>query len=145
MQSEASDEQRVWERTCHDAVTSDVLWKLDAYRGALFLLHLARGDCRQLGAARFDRIVDQLLSAAGSVSANLSEGYSRSTRADRVRFLGYALGSTRECVSWYLAVQGEISDAVIDARLALLARLRAMVLGLTRALRGKGPNTAFEP
>jgi hypothetical protein len=47
-----SDEQRAWELTCSRAVTSDVLWKLDAYRAALFLLHVSRGDCKALRAAR---------------------------------------------------------------------------------------------
>src|SRR5689334_25050604 len=97
-----SDEQRKWELACSSAITSDVIWKLDAYRAALFLLHVARGDCQVLRAARpNEEIAAQLLSAAASVSAHLGEGYSRGTRADRLRFLGYALGSTRECVSWF--------------------------------------------
>ena len=75
-----------WETTCSTAFTSDVLWKLDAYRAALFLIHSARTDARDLRARGMSRrLTDQLLEAAGSVSGNLSEGYSRPTRADRLR------------------------------------------------------------
>ena len=137
MTSRDSDEQRAWESTCSPAITSDVIWKLDAYRAALFLLHVARGDCQALRAARpDDRIASQLLTAAASVSANLSEGYSRATRADRLRFLGYALGSARECLSWYEAARGVLPDEGVDARLALVTRLRSLLLGLIRSLRG---------
>src|SRR5689334_5601699 len=94
------EEQLAWERTRPAAITSDVLWKLDAYRVALYLIHLARQDCRRGRAARADPwLLSQLVRATGSISANLSEGYSRSTRADRLRFLAYALSSTRESVS----------------------------------------------
>ena len=143
MPNPISDEQRSWELTCSPAITSDVIWKLDAYRAALFLLHVARGDCKALRAAQpDDRVAPQLLSAAASISAHVGEGYSRSTRADRLRFLGYALGSTRECVSWFEAARGVLPDAVIEERLVLVMRLRSLLLGLIRSLRrgGGGPN-----
>jgi four helix bundle protein len=144
MPNRISDEQRAWELTCSPAITSDVLWKLDAYRAALFLLHVSRDDCKALRAARPDeKIAPQLLSAAASISAHLGEGYSRATRADRLRFLGYALGSTRECVPWFEAARGVLLDPVIEGRLVLVMRLRSLLLGLIRSLRdggGRGPN-----
>jgi four helix bundle protein len=143
MPNPISDEQRAWELNCSAAITSDVIWKLDAYRAALFLLHVSRGDCKALRAAYPDeKIAPQLTSAAASISAHLGEGYSRATRADRLRFLGYALGSTRECVSWFEATRGVLSDAVLEERLVLIMRLRCLLLGLIRSLRrgGGGPN-----
>ena len=129
-----------WEATCSTAFTSDVLWKLDAYRAALFLVHLARTDARDLRARGMSRrLTDQLLEAAGSVSGNLSEGYSRPTRADRLRFLSYALGSGRECQSWYFTAADDLTAEVIENRLQLLARIRSLLLGLTRAARGRMP------
>jgi len=78
----------------------DVIWKLDVYRSALFMLEVARDDLGALSADRPEAAIGaQLLRSAGSISANIGEGYSRSTRADRLRFLGYGLGSTRECTS----------------------------------------------
>jgi len=141
-----TEQQREWERTCPEAITSDVLWKLDAYRAALFLQHLSRADCRGIRAAKCAPTVeDQLRAAAGSVSAHLSEGYSRSTRADRLRFLGYALGSIRECVSWYQSVRDILPDLVIDERLTLIMRTRTMLLGFIRSIReGGGGSGTFE-
>src|SRR5688572_1285033 len=104
MSNQAPVAQLTWESTCSPAITSDVIWKLDAYRAALYLLHTAGEDRRALRASSLDdAVANQLLRAAGSVSANLAEGYSRSTRTDRLRFLSYALGSARECTTWYEA------------------------------------------
>ena len=139
MPNRISDEQRAWELTCSRALTTDVIWKLDAYRAALFLLHVSRGDCQVVRAARPDDTTPpQLTSAAASASAHLSEGYSRSTRADRLRFLGYSLGSARECVSWYEATRGVLPDETIEERLMLVMRVRSLLLGLIRSLRGDG-------
>jgi four helix bundle protein len=44
---------------------------------------------------------DQLYRALGSISANIAEGYSRSTGKDQARFLEYSLGSARESRDWY--------------------------------------------
>jgi hypothetical protein len=44
------------------------------------------------------------------------------------------LGSTRECVSWYEAARGVLLDPVIEARLALVMRLRSL-FGMIRSLR----------
>lgn len=140
-----TDEQRDWEATCSFAITSDVIWKLDAYRAALFLLHVSRADCKVLRAARpGETVAAQLTSAAASISAHLGEGYGRATRADRLRFFGYALGSTRECVAWFEAARGVLPDPVIDERLVLVMRLRALLLGMIRSLRDSGP-PRFEP
>jgi four helix bundle protein len=147
MPNRSSDEQRAWEMTCSPAITSDVIWKLDAYRAALFLLHVSNGDGQALRAARPDeKAASQLTEAAASISSHVGEGYSRATRADRLRFLGYALGSTRECVSWYLAARGALTDEVIEERLVLVMRLRSLILGMIRSLRrdDHGPSQ-FEP
>ncbi|MDQ6635203.1 MAG: four helix bundle protein [Gemmatimonadota bacterium] len=142
MPSRIAYEQRAWELTCSPAITSDVLWKLDAYRAALLLLHVSRGDCKTLRARPDETVAPQLMSAAASISAHLGEGYSRATRADRLRFLGYALGSTRECVAWFEAARGVLLDSVIDERLVLVMRLRSLLLGLIRSLRGNGGGPA---
>ena len=142
-----SDEQLAWERACPESITSDVIWKLDLYRAALYLQHAARCDCRALRALHHDEdTLQQLTQAAGSISANLSEGYSRSTTADRLRFLTYALGSVRECVPWYQSVRDVIPDDTIDERLRLIARIRALLLGMIRSIRqNRPPKTDFEP
>src|SRR4051794_36413938 len=128
--SHSSDEQLAWEASCSRAITSDVIWKLDAYRAALFLVHEAHGDCAILRAALpGDETASQLRRAAGSISANIGEGYSRWSRKDRARILGYALGSARECVTWYESSRGVIADDIVEERLVLVTRIRSLLLG----------------
>jgi four helix bundle protein len=141
-----SPEQLAWEHRCSRAITSDAIWKLDVYRDALFLLHLAQSDCQSLREVRGTEVVTgQLSRAAPSVSANLSEGYSRSTRSDRLRFVDYALGSVRECVTWYESARGSMPDETIEDRLALLMRIRAQLLGVIRSSRERQNKAHFEP
>ena len=133
---EPSAEQLAWERTCSRAITSDTLWKLDVYRAALFLLHCARADLRSIPGLRSeDELADQLLTAAASVSAHIGESYGRWSVADQLKFLGYALGSVRECISWYNGSRDRLSNAVVDEREMLIARIRALLLGYIRSLR----------
>jgi four helix bundle protein len=140
-------DQLAWERDCPKAITSDPIWKLVAYRTAFFLLDLARKDAGEAAKRGLSpELTTQLLRAVASISANLAEGYSRSTRADRLRFYGYALGSVRECPSWYRAVQDALSADICTHRLDVLARTRALLLGLIRSTRTpNSPRTDFEP
>ncbi len=138
-------QQAAWERTCHEAITSDVIWKLDVYRASLFLLHLARADAKLVAKHSLDHeLAGQLLHAAGSVSANIGEGFSRSSRADRLRFLDYALGSDRESMSWYYAAADVFPTDTVDDRMILLARIRSLLLGLIRSTRARA-RRPFEP
>ncbi len=130
--------QEEWETTVPPAVSRDLLWKLHVYRAALFLLHGALTDAKTLRRSRRDAIAAQLVRAAGSVSANIAEGYSRSGPADRVRLLDYALGSARECITWYQASADVLPATTLDARHQLLSRIRGMTLRLITAQRARG-------
>jgi four helix bundle protein len=139
MPNHDTEQQLAWERTCPAAITSDVLWTLDVYRASMYLIHLTRGDRRLMRASRADlTLMSQLIRAVASISANLAEGYSRSTRPDRLRFLDYALGSARECIPWYEALRDDALDAIIDERMDMVARVRSMLLGLMQSLRKDG-------
>ena len=114
---EPSVEQLAWERTVSRAIASDTIWKLDVYRASVFLIHCAREDIRSIpGLRSADELADQLLTAAASVSAHISEGYGRWGTADQLKFLGYALGSVRECISWYEGSRDRLAHAVVDDR-----------------------------
>jgi four helix bundle protein len=140
-------DQLTWERGFPEAITSDSIWNLQAYRTALFLLDHARGDIRPgLKRGLYHEIAAQLLESVASISANISEGYSRPTRADRLRIFGYALGSLREAVSWYRAATDFLSPGVADHRLDLIAQIRRLLLGLIRSTRARSPQRReFEP
>jgi four helix bundle protein len=91
-------EYATWESTVPQAITTDRLWRVRAYRLALFVADASWYDATLLVRDRRTRsLADQLYRSAGSVSANIAEGYSRGTGPDRCRVLEYALGSAREC------------------------------------------------
>jgi four helix bundle protein len=146
-QASAPLDQLEWERSYPDSITSDAIWKLHVYRTALYLLDLARGDVRQGLTRGLDReLAAQLLRAVASISANIAEGYSRSTRGDRLRFFGYALGSLRECPSWYRASSDFLPPGAGDDRLRVVARIRPLLLGIIRSTRARShPRHEFEP
>src|SRR5436305_7258262 len=91
-----------WAKTVPEAITSDMLWKLQAYRLALFAADLGWSDVTKLiGDKRTVALSDQLYRALGSISANIAEGYSRESNKDMARYYEYALGSARESRDWY--------------------------------------------
>jgi four helix bundle protein len=125
-----------WESRQHEAITGDPVWRLNCYREALFLLEGVRQDVKELGRpAAHVGAASQLLSAVGSVAANIAEGYGRPTTADRVRFFSYALGSAREAIAWYMTIRPSTDDAGVEERIVRLARIRRMLIGLLTRLR----------
>jgi four helix bundle protein len=141
------EDQLEWERRCPTAITSDAIWKLNVYRAALYLLHLVRTDVRFALKHRLDpELAGQLLRAVASISANIGEGFGRSTRSDRLRFFGYSLGSLRESVSWLLATADYLPPTACDARIDVIGRTRPLLLGLIRSTRERtNPRREFEP
>ena len=118
-----------WERTVPETITGDSLWKMTAYRLALFLSDLGwRDTAKLMQDRRMIGLSDQLYRALGSVSANLAEGYSRGTGKDRARFYEYALGSARESRDWYFKARHVLGEAVFRHRLQLLTRVIQLLL-----------------
>lgn len=98
-----------WLKNVPGDITEDALWTVKAYRYALFLSDLGWHDVTKLMQdKRTLDLSDQLYRAEGSISANIAEGYSRSTGKDRARFYEYALdqlarvaiGIIRHGMSW---------------------------------------------
>jgi four helix bundle protein len=118
-----------WERQVPDVIKNDVLWKVEAYRLALFLSDLAWVDVTKLlEDRRTVSLSDQLYRAAGSISANISEGYSRSTGRDRARFYEYAFGSARETRDWYYNGRHVLAPNVVEHRLELSTTIIRLTL-----------------
>lgn len=91
-----------WELTVPDEIRKDAVWKIEAYRLGRFLSDLSWNDTEKFLLHRRTRsTVDQLFRAVGSITADISEGYSRNTGKERARFYEFALGSTRETRDWY--------------------------------------------
>lgn len=107
----------------------DPLRRMSAYRFSLDLLDMAWPDAQTIRRHSTTRpIGSQLYRAAGSIGANISEGYSRSSGRDRVRLFEYALGSARECRHWYYAARHVLSPQVCENQSALLSRICRILL-----------------
>jgi four helix bundle protein len=73
-------------------------------------------------------VADQLYRSLGSISANLTEGYSRSKGLDRARFFEYSLGSARESRDWYYKSKQSLSAEVVKHRMGLMSHIIALLV-----------------
>ena len=118
-----------WEQEVPIEIREDTLWRVEAYRLGLFLSDLAWKDAAKL--LRDRRSVstsDQLFRAAGNISSNVAEGYSRGTGKDRARFYEYALGSARETRDWYFKGRHVLSVRVVGHRIRLTTQIIKLTL-----------------
>ncbi|MFL5560725.1 MAG: four helix bundle protein [Gemmatimonadaceae bacterium] len=76
-------------------------------------------------------IAAQLLRSAGSIGANIAEGYSRRSARDRIRYYEYALGSAAETEAWYQSARRAL-PAIFDERIARLTSVRRLLLTMIR-------------
>ena len=115
-----------WLKQVPGAIAKDSLWNFETYRKALFLSDLAWIDCEKLvEVALTRRIAWQLIDSAGSIAANIEEGYGRGFGKDYARFLRIALGSARETRGWYYRARRAFNSQVIDHRYTLLDEIIA--------------------
>ena len=109
-----------------------------AYRLGADLLGLAWEDAKALRAEPVTELIaGQLYAAVNSITANLGEGYSRSSGKDRARLFEYALGSTRESMSWYQGGRPVLGD-VITSRLDSLEEIRRILIAIIPRERASG-------
>jgi len=128
-----------WQETVPSDITQDPLWKLDVYRMALFASEIGWQDVTILYKNPLTRdLSTQLIRALDSVSANLAEGYSRSTGKDRARFMEYALGSARESRDWYYKARRVLREEVVNHRINLLTQIVKILSVLVPIQRKKG-------
>jgi len=125
-----------WVARANPEHRGDRLWKMTAYRLALYAVEIGWVDATALDRNRVTRtIASQLYRALGSIAANIAEGYSRSSGADRVRFFEYGLGSTRESAVWYRAARPVLGHTIHDSRVELLSQIRRILLAAIPAER----------
>jgi len=118
-----------WEKKVPDEIREDVLWKVEVYRLGLFAAEIGWYDVSKLAQDRRTlALSNQLYRALGSISANIAEGYSRSSGKDRARFYEYALGSARESRDWYYKSKPILKETVIKHRLQFLTQIIRLLL-----------------
>ena len=117
-----------WLETIPSEITNDPIWKLEVYRLALFVDDIGWNDVLALSKNNLMRgVADQLHRSLGSISANLTEGYSRSKGLDRARYIEISLGSARESRDWYYKSRHVLPAEVIKHRLGLTTRIISML------------------
>jgi len=135
-----------WVETVPQEIKGDALWRVEAYRLALFAAEMGWHDVTKLvGDQRTRSLSDQLCRALGSISANIAEGYSRGTGKDRARFYEYALGSARESRDWYYKARHVLGDNVAQHRLGLLTQIIRLLLTIVPQQRGYAMREASLP
>jgi four helix bundle protein len=118
-----------WEQTVPAVLKADALWRRQDYRIASYLADTAWPDVDALAAHAGTRdVASQLYRALGSIGANIAEGYSRGSSADRVRFFEYALGSAREAREWYRRAQPVIGIERATDRAAMITSVVRLLL-----------------
>ena len=118
-----------WKRGVPERIKAEPAWKFYAYPKALFLYDLVWTDCEKLVRDRRGRAVaEQVVRSAGSVSANIEEGYGRGigTRS-YLYFIRVAIGSARETKGWYFRSRWLLSAEVLEHRLALVDEIIALL------------------
>ncbi len=131
-----------WVGAADETRTGDPLWSVQAYRLGLYTIECHTFDRRTNPQFAKASALDQVTRAIGSVAANIAEGYSRSSIADRNRFYGYALGSAREAISWYDTLRIELGEPA-TARQAILIQVRRLLLATLRKTRPASGSAIF--
>lgn len=117
-----------WLGTVPPEITGDPIWKLEVYRLALFVGDIGWNDVLAISKNNLMwSVADQLHRSLGSISANLTEGYSRSKGLDRARFFEISLGSARESRDWYYKARHVVSASVIQHSMSLVTHIIGML------------------
>ena len=102
---------------------------MEAYRLTLSLHDLTWEDCAKLLKDRRGKaIASQLIRSAGSISANIEEGYGRGFGKQFALFLRYSLGSARETRGWYYRGRKLLSAKGLEHRYSLLSKITALLV-----------------
>ena len=132
------DDFERWAADPANASRERLVWRLVMYRLSAYALAAGWPDAVALARHRLTaKVAAQLYTALGSIGANITEGYSRSSGRDRVRIYEYALGSVRESAHWYRAAVPLLGEQVVAERLAILHRITCTLLAAIPAERGR--------
>jgi four helix bundle protein len=129
---------REWEEMISPRFRADALWRMSAYRYATYLADLAWKDAVLLERRVITRALGaQICRSAGSIGANIADGYGRGSGRDRVRLYEYALCSARESASWYHSARHALGDDVARIRIEFIQRICRLLLATIPAERSR--------
>jgi len=117
-----------WVAQVPESLKRDPLWNFQVYPKALHLYNLAWEDCEYLlKDPRGRAVANQLIRSAGSICANIEEGYGRGYGKEYSYFLRVSMGSARESRGWYYRGKRLLPADVLKHRIALLDEIIAML------------------
>ena len=117
-----------WEMQVPEVITSRFIWKMKAYRLAMFVSDLGWHDVTKLSQdSRTVGVANQLYRSLGSIGANMAEGFSRSSGKDRARIHEIALGEAEESREWYWRGRHIIGEKVVEHRLEILNEISRLL------------------
>ena len=118
-----------WVAKVLSQIRDEAIWQFFGYRKALFLYDLCWRDCETLLKHPLGwPVARQLIRSAGSISANIEEGYGRGYGKDRLYFIRIAIGSARESKGWYYRAKKLLSPEVVEHRLNLISEVIALLV-----------------
>ncbi|HEY4688725.1 MAG TPA: four helix bundle protein [Anaerolineae bacterium] len=121
-----------WVKSVPQDLKQDALWQFNVYPKALFLYDLLWEDCRRMMKdVRGRAITEQIIRSAGSICANIEEGYGRGFGAEFAYFLRVSLGSARETRGWYYRACRLLPKEALQHRMQLLDEI---IGGLVNAI-----------
>ena len=128
-----------WTTTVPAEITQDPLWSLEVYRLALFVADIGWEDVVLLDKNKITRdAADQIHRSLDSISANIAEGYSRSTGKDRARYFEYSLGEAREARDRYFKARRGLKEDVVLHRIKLLTQIVKILTAFVPIQRKRG-------
>lgn len=139
MESEEGVNYQEWTTTVLEEIRKDPLWNLEVYRLGLFIGDITWDDTEQLDKNSHTRAAaDQIRRSLDSISANIAEGYSRSTGKDRARYFEYSLGEAREARDRYYKVRRALKQDVVEHRIKVLTHIVKILNSFVPTQRKRG-------
>ncbi len=126
-----------WEQIVPEEIRKDVVWKIEAYRLGLFLSDACWEDSNKIMKQRRFALADQLYRSVGSISANITEGYSRRSNKEKARFYEIALGSTREARDWYFKSRHIFGNETSQTRIVILTSIAKLLQSMISSNRNR--------
>lgn len=119
-----------WMAQVPEEIRSEEMWRFYGYRQALFLYDICWQDGEKLVRHPLgEKVAKQLIRSAGSVPANIEEGYGRGFAGkERLYFLRIALGSARESKGWYYRARALLREEVLTHRMSLIGEVIALLV-----------------
>ncbi|SMO38633.1 four helix bundle protein [Gracilimonas mengyeensis] len=116
-----------WVQLVPFEIKNDVIWNIEAYQLGLFISDICWKDSESIMSKRRFSLADQLYRSVGSISANITEGYSRLSNKEKARFCEIALGSAREARDWYFKSRHILGVQIANERISMLTSIAKLL------------------